>query len=113
MKFTQSELELIYQSARPDKDATLTELRAVRRAAKEPLTKTIVENTIDKLLEVPEPECSHFIEDVKACFEGENGQPVLTGWPQPEYKSRPCWGMTCMGWSAACQAHGTWLCWTS
>ena len=75
MKFTQSELELIYQSARPDKDATLTELRAVRRAAKEPLAKAIVENTIDKLLEVPEPECSHYIADVKACFEGENGQP--------------------------------------
>lgn len=75
MKFTQSELELIYQSARPDRDATLTELRAVRRAAKEPLAKAIVENTIDKLLEVPEPECSHFIADVKACFEGENGQP--------------------------------------
>lgn len=75
MKFTQSELELIYQSARLDKNATLTELRAVRRGAKEPLAKAIVENTIDKLLEVPEPECSHFIADVKACFEGENGQP--------------------------------------
>ncbi len=59
----------------PDKDAILTELRAVRRAAKEPLTKAIVENTIDKLLEVPEPECSHFIAGVKACFKGENGQP--------------------------------------
>lgn len=55
MRFTQSELELIYQYAMPGgKDAILTELRAVRRAAKEPLTKAIVENTIDKLLEVPE-----------------------------------------------------------
>lgn len=71
MKFTQSELELIYQYAMPDKDATLTELWAVRRAAKEPLTKAIVENPIDKLFEVPEPECSHFITDVKACFEGD------------------------------------------
>lgn len=75
MKFIQSELELIYQYAMPDKDAILTELRAVRRAAKEPLTKAIVENTIDKLPEVPEPECSHFIAGVKACFKGENGQP--------------------------------------
>lgn len=69
MRFTQSELELIYQYAMPGgKDATLTELRAVRRAAKEPLTKAIVENTIDKLLEVPEPECSRFIADTKARF---------------------------------------------
>lgn len=72
MKFTQSELELIHQCAMPDKDATLAELRAIRRATKEPLRKAIVENTIDKLLEVPEPECSRFIEDVKACFEGDN-----------------------------------------
>ena len=65
MKFIQSELELIYQYAMPDKDAILTELRAVRRAAKEPLTKAIVENTIDKLLEVPEPEFSHFTPAIK------------------------------------------------
>lgn len=76
MKLTQSELELIYQYAMPDKDATLTELRAVRRAIKEPLTKAIVENTINKLLEVPEPECSHFIADTKARFLGQRDQSI-------------------------------------
>lgn len=69
MRFTQSELELIYQYAMPaGKDAILTELRAVRRTVKDPLTKTLVENTIDKLLEMPEPECSRFIADTKARF---------------------------------------------
>lgn len=68
MRFTQSELELIYQYAAPDKVAVLTELRAVRRATKEPLTKAIVENTIDKLEQIPEPECSQFIADTKARF---------------------------------------------
>ena len=77
MRFTQSELELIYQYAMPGgKDATLTELRAVRRAVKEPLTKAIVENTIDKLLEVPEPECSRFIADTKARFLEQRDQSI-------------------------------------
>lgn len=77
MRFTQSELELIYQYAMPaGKDATLTELRAVRRSAKEPLTKTIVENTIDKPLEVPEPECSQFIADTKARFLEQRDQSI-------------------------------------
>lgn len=76
MKFTQSELELIYQYAMPDKDATLTELRAVRRAAKEPLAKAIVENAIDKLLEVPEPECSRFIANTKARFLEQRDQSI-------------------------------------
>ena len=58
MRFTQSELELIGQCTTPDKVLALTELRAVRRETDDPLKKEIVEDTIDKLLEVPEPECS-------------------------------------------------------
>ena len=53
MRFTQSELELIGQCTTPDKVLALTELRAVRRETDDPLKKEIVEDTIDKLLEVP------------------------------------------------------------
>lgn len=40
MKFIQSELELIYQYAMPDKDAILTELRAVRPGGKRTADKS-------------------------------------------------------------------------
>ena len=69
MRFTQSELELIGQCTTPDKVLALTELRAVRRETDDPLKKEIVEDTIDKLLEVPEPECSRFIADMIARFQ--------------------------------------------
>lgn len=69
MRFTQSELELIGQCTTPDKVLALTELRAVRRETDDPLKKEIVEDTIDKLLEVPEPECSWFIADMIARFQ--------------------------------------------
>ena len=52
MRFTQSELELIGQCTAPDKVLALTELRAIRRETDDPLKKEIVEDTIDKLLEV-------------------------------------------------------------
>ena len=69
MRFTQSELELIGQCTTSDKILALTELRAVRRETDDPLKKEIVEDTIDKLLEVPEPECSRFIADTIIRFQ--------------------------------------------
>ena len=68
MRFTQSELELIGQCTASDKVLALTELRAVRRGTGDPLKKAITENAIDKLLEVPEPECSRFIAKVQESF---------------------------------------------
>ena len=76
MRFTQSELELIGQCTTSDKVLALTELRAVRRETDDPLKKEIAEDAIDKLLEVPEPECSRFIADTIARFQEKGNHSV-------------------------------------
>lgn len=68
MKFTNSELEMIYQYAAPTKEETLAGLKEIVPVIKDTLTRVIVENTIDKLMKIPEPECSRFIADTKARF---------------------------------------------
>ena len=66
MTFTRSELEMIYQYAATDRAATVAGLAEIVPVLKDPLTKAIVKNTIDKLEKIPEPECSCFIADIKA-----------------------------------------------
>ena len=61
MTFTRSELEMIYQYAATDRAATVAGLAEIVPVLKDPLTKAIVKNTIDKLEKIPEPECSCFI----------------------------------------------------
>ena len=68
MKFTDSELEMIYQYAAPTKAETLAGLQEIVPLIKDTLTRVIVENSIDKLTKIPEPECSRFIADTKAYF---------------------------------------------
>ena len=68
MTFTRSELEMIYQYAATDRAATVAGLAEIVPVLKDPLTKAIVKNTIDKLGKIPEPECSCFIADIKARF---------------------------------------------
>ena len=68
MTFTRSELEMIYQYAATDRAATVARLAEIVPVLKDPLTKAIVKNTIDKLEKIPEPECSCFIADIKARF---------------------------------------------
>ena len=68
MTFTRSELEMIYQYAATDRAATVAGLAEIVPVLKDPLTKAIVKNTIDKLEKIPEPECSCFIADIKARF---------------------------------------------
>lgn len=68
MKFTNSELEMIYQYAAPTKEETLAGLKEIVPVIKDTLTRVIVENAIDKLMKIPEPECSRFIADTKAYF---------------------------------------------
>ena len=49
MTFTRSELEMIYQYAAANRAATVVGLAEIIPVIKDPLTRTIVENTIDKL----------------------------------------------------------------
>ena len=59
---------MIYQYAATDRAATVAGLAEIVPVLKDPLTKAIVKNTIDKLEKIPEPECSCFIADIKARF---------------------------------------------
>ena len=68
MNFTNSELEMIYQYAAPTKAETLAGLKEIVPVIKDTLTRVIVENAIDKLQRIPEPECSRFIANTKAGF---------------------------------------------
>lgn len=68
MKFTKSELEMIYQYAAADKAQTLAGLQEIVPVIKDTLTRVIVENAIAKLQKIPEPECSKFITDTKVYF---------------------------------------------
>lgn len=77
MKFTKSELEMIYQYAAADKAETLAGLKEIVPVIKDTLTRVIVENTIDKLKKIPEPECSKFIADTKAYFLEERDNSIM------------------------------------
>jgi len=60
MKFSKSELDIIYQYAAPTKAETLAGMKEIVPVIKDLLTKAIVENAIRKLEKIPEPECSQF-----------------------------------------------------
>ena len=68
MRFTNSELEMIYQYAAPTKAETIGGMKETVPVIKDLLTKVIMENAIEKLQKIPEPECSQFIADNKARF---------------------------------------------
>ena len=61
MKFSKSELDIIYQYAAPTKAETLAGMKEIVPVIKDILTKAIVENAIRKLEKIPEPECSQMV----------------------------------------------------
>ncbi len=92
MRFTNSELEMIYQYAAPTKAETIGGMKETVPVIKDLLTRVIMENAIEKLQKIPEPECSQFIADNKARFlaghensirrrlaEAKAQQPILQG----------------------------------
>ena len=92
MRFTNSELEMIYQYAAPTKAETIGGMKETVPVIKDLLTRVIMENAIEKLQKIPEPECSRFIADNKARFlaghensirrrlaEAKAQQPVMQG----------------------------------
>lgn len=91
MKFSKSELDIIYQYAAPTKAETLAGMKEIVPVIKDLLTKAIVENAIRKLEKIPEPimqghdlsgkerfhpETRHMItlEVQKDCFVGFKGE---------------------------------------
>ena len=61
MKFSKSELDIIYQYAAPTKAETLAGMKEIVPVIKDLLTKAIVENAIRTREKMPEPECSRFV----------------------------------------------------
>ena len=55
MKFSKSELDIIYQYAAPTKAETLAGMKEIVPVIKDILTKAIVENAIRKLEKIPAP----------------------------------------------------------
>ena len=76
MKFSKSELDIIYQYAAPTKAETLAGMKEIVPVIKDILTKAIVENAIRKLEKIPEPECSQFVAATKARFLAERDNSV-------------------------------------
>lgn len=74
MKFTHNELEMIYQYAAMTKEETLARLNEVVSLHKDTITGVIMENAIDKLSKIPEPECSQFIAETKTHFLENNAK---------------------------------------
>ena len=71
MRFTNSELEMIYQYAAPTKAETIGGMKETVPVIKDLLTRVIMENAIEKLQKIPEPECSQFVAATKARFLAE------------------------------------------
>ena len=76
MKFSKSELDIIYQYAAPTKAETLAGMKEIVPVIKDLLTKAIVENAIRKLEKIPEPECSQFVAATKARFLAERDNSI-------------------------------------
>jgi len=68
MKFTESELRIIYQYSAENREKTLNCLEEIIPSIKEETTKNLIWNTIEKLQKIAEPECSNFITNVKKYF---------------------------------------------
>lgn len=68
MKFTKSELEVIFQYASTTKEETIDKINQSAPAIKYELSQVIMRNAVEKLNKIPEPECSRFIAENKAHF---------------------------------------------
>lgn len=97
MNFTHSELEMIYQYAAPTKAETLAGLKEIVPVISDTLTRVIVENTIDKLQKIPEPECSRFIADTKAAFLEERDNSIRRRLAEAKAKAPVMQGHDLMG----------------
>ena len=75
-KFTRSELEMVYQYAAPTKEETLAGLKEIVPVIRDAQTRAVVQSTINRLEQIPEPQCSKFIADTKARFLEERDRSI-------------------------------------
>ena len=107
MKFSKSELDIIYQYAAPTKAETLAGMKEIVPVIKDLLTKAIVENAIRKLEKIPEPECSQFVAATKPGSLQNVTTPSASGLRRQSYRSRLCRGMTCQERNGSIRKPGT------
>lgn len=67
---------MIYQYAAPTKEETLAGLKEIVPVIHDAQTKAIVQNTINRLEQIPEPQCRKFIADTKAHFLEERDRSI-------------------------------------
>ncbi len=77
MRFTKSELEMIYQYAATTKEDTINGMKETLPDIKDELTRVIMRNAAEKLEKLPEPECSRFIAENQAYFIEKNSRSIL------------------------------------
>ena len=75
-RFTRNELEMVYQYAAPTKEETLAGLKEIVPVIRDEQTKAVVQSTINRLEQIPEPQCSKFIADTKARFLEERNRSI-------------------------------------
>ena len=67
---------MVYQYAAPTKEETLAGLKEIVPVIRDAQTKAIVQSTINRLEQIPEPQCSKFIADTKARFLEERDRSI-------------------------------------
>ena len=59
---------MVYQYAAPTKEETLAGLKEIVPVIRDAQTRAVVQSAINRLEQIPEPQCSKFIADTKARF---------------------------------------------
>ena len=80
---------MVYQYAAPGREATLAGLREIVPVIHDPAARAVVENTIGKLQQIPEPECSRFIADTKAHFLEERDNSIRRRLAEAKAQTQP------------------------
>ena len=68
--------EMVYQYAAPTKEETLAGLKEIVPVIRDAQTRAVVQSTINRLEQIPEPVCSKFIADTKAHFLEERDRSI-------------------------------------
>ena len=67
---------MVYQYAAPTKEETLAGLKEIVPVIRDAQTRAVVQSTINRLEQIPEPQCSKFIVDTKAHFLEERDRSI-------------------------------------
>lgn len=107
MKFSKSELDIIYQYAAPTKAETLAGMKETVPVIKDLLTKAIVENAIRKLEKIPERSAASLLPPQKPGFLQSVTIPSASGLRRQRHRNRFYRDMTCQEKNGSARKPGT------